>query len=1292
MADEISPPEERDPLGRALEVEPLTEPEARPLVDLSSVERDPNSLIMGEPRFVTQAQKDEAKRIAEESEISLPEAAELSWELDSSLHALARLDEKRWKDFQPDENFLLDVPQLRELMKDVPEEEHELLAGNLQWSQSADEAQWMVEQYKTELEKEQKLAGKGWAGVGIRLGVNVFDPGAIALSMASGPVAAGHKLTRLQRALRMAGVAGTENLALQQLVSSASQTNSADDALYAFFGGAIMGGAVGGLTKGLSRAETRALREASERMLDQLDRKALRDAGVPVSEELPPARATTRPDLEEVELGGKPDGEPVKTVRQHLEEDAEPHLNDLEVRAKAIDEQAASLARQLEPKEAALRVLQAVVRSGEARKVSKESDVTVRTVPKELSRAAMEKYSPEVRAMIDAHMVDEGRVNRKMMKELEHDVEVLKKEVTGLSRKAKTMAGIGRVRSAKAALKQAEEAKAAGVPDSDRSVGAAQVRLDELRQEFLKTEGMDRSLLDEIANAPETRFANYRWDIMSTVKSSKNPFVRWIGGRMAEDPVANVDNSALEIGATEIQRHLQMVMEARFYREATPAFNAWASEKKLGLLDKMKQRRAFFEEVGHAIREGGGQDANVNKAANVLRGIFADFLVQAKEARVAGFTDVNFNSNYLPRIGASDQIRRFDAIYGTGQVADKLIKRAIMEAQPDIDEAIAAKIANGYWNRFRKIAAGQGIADLNPRGLSLDNQTLIREILEEGNLPNDEIQTVLDALARVGKNQDAAGAPARAKTRMLLDEEFEADLRHGPVSDTPGQVDRVKFSDLLENNAERLFQQYTRQLSGYIALAKKFDRFLEPGEQFSKSTFDRAVKRAEQWAGDNGMDKTETAREIENLDFLWKAVTGAPLEADPMSTFSTVTRRIRDYNFIRVMGQVGFAQVAEFGNVLAMGGIRNVIRHLPEARAMFKRAADGRLEDPLARELEELFGTGTEWIRNVAVTRWDEMHYRLPSHTAAGKALDAGLDVGRRFTAVASGMVPVNTIMQRITLKAIAQKFVNHANGVALMSEKRLRSLGLDDAMMKRVVAELKKASVKDGKVLRLNTEKWADKEALDAFTYAGFRLARRIVQENDIGGMAKWMNTPTAKLLFQFRSFMLGAWTKQFLYNVAMKDLQTYMAWSMSMVFGGLAYTAQTHLNAFGREDRERFLRERLKPETLALAAFQRAGASTLLPLVGESVWRLGSDKPLFMGRSTQLPSDALLGNPTFALYDTANAALKGLVRAPLSGDYEYSKQDLRALWTLAPLQNMVGVTQIGNLLGQALPNKSTE
>jgi hypothetical protein len=280
--------------------------------------------------------------------------------------------------------------------------------------------------------------------------------------------------------------------------------------------------------------------------------------------------------------------------------------------------------------------------------------------------------------------------------------------------------------------------------------------------------------------APKTKYAKWRFDIMSRLKSSENPMVRWIGARMAEDPVANMTGEALEIGASEISALVHRLAEVAFYKAATPAYNKWLTANGHGLMAKLAKRREFFEEVTKAVRSGSKHaDENVEAAAEAMRNVFEQFGERARNARLEGFEDFTPNPKYMPRIHNSEAVTLHDTNFGTPQMR-KFIAGAIRSANANLSEDALEKLSRGYWNRVRRLAAGTDINNMGNR-VSLDNRELIREILQEGNLSKSEIEHVMTEVERtVGKDKEPK--LARAKSRQLLDEEFSAELTHGANS------------------------------------------------------------------------------------------------------------------------------------------------------------------------------------------------------------------------------------------------------------------------------------------------------------------------------------------------------------------------------------------------------------------------------------------------------------------------------------------------------------------------------
>ena len=273
---------------------------------------------------------------------------------------------------------------------------------------------------------------------------------------------------------------------------------------------------------------------------------------------------------------------------------------------------------------------------------------------------------------------------------------------------------------------------------------------------------------------------------------------------------------------------------------------------------------------------------------------------------------------------------------------------------------------------------------------------------------------------------------------------------------------------------------------------------------------------------------------------------------------------------------------------------------------------------------------------------------------------------------------------------------MNMAMGAKGFSKKRLATMGVDPDMAERIIAQmLEFVDTREGMlgraVKRLNIDEWTDDEAATAFINAIDRWSKKIIQENDIGQMSQWMTKPLGKALIQFRSFIVAAWTKQTLQGVNHRDWQTFVAWSTSIFFGGLSFTAQTYINSLGRDDQKEYLQERLNPAALGRSAFQRAGFATIVPGPVDSMVQAVGYEPVFaFGRTTGLASNAILGSPSLDLLDRTAPAGRGITAAVLNGGYSYSQQDWRVLTSITPFQNAMGICNFYNLIGQSLPRWS--
>lgn len=812
---------------------------------------------------------------------------------------------------------------------------------------------------------------------------------------------------------------------------------------------------------------------------------------------------------------------------------------------------------------------------------------------------------------------------------------------------------------------------------AEDTAGAAGVLGARPNQDIRQTDTFD------IEDANRTAFGKMRFDVVGRLKSSENPLVRQLGGLMAEDAVGNADNSVNAIGASEVSNILQATQGTRFYRKATPAFSRWAKRNNASFGDRFtgNARRKFFSDVSRAVRTGPTGDPDVDAVASEMRGIFKTFLDRAKAAGVKGFSDIDDNPNYLPRLLNMDNVRRMTTEYDHEQLI-QLLKGAIQREQVDLDDVAATAIARGYFSKVRKTGANM---ELNfGRIFSQDNKDLVEEILVDAGLDEEARLNITRRLEQT----DKSGRIDRAKRRTTFDEDYALKI---PNKET-GLVDTVRVTDFFEDDAEQLINSYMRQLSGHIGLAeqtgiKSRGEFASRLEDIRSESEARGID-----ANHRGGGKTATQKDTEALEWLYDALTGVPLEKDPNGVLSRVGRFARDWNFARLMNQVGFAQLAEIGNLMGQGGFRNMIRHMPAMRSMLKRMENGDLEDGLARELEAITGFGTDFIRNTTYTRYDEYGYGIGGGVL--NTVNQGLQHAKRATGVISGMMPINTVMHRMTTRVIAQNFMDAALGKGRkLTPNRLAALGIDEDTMTRIKAQLNKHSVtSNGTLKELNVDQWDDQDAADALVHGVSRLARKIIQENDIGNTHEWMSSTLGKVALQFRSFMLVAYNKQLLAGLHQRDWQTFASWSLSMLFGGLAYSGQTYINSFGRSDQSEYLQERLDPAEIGKAAFQRAAFASLIPAAVDSVWtRTIGDDPIFAyGRSTGLASDAIMGNPTVDLFNKIGNVTSGAIKAPLRDDYQWSQRDMRNMTSLMVLSNMLGIRNVMQAIQGSLPEQS--
>lgn len=822
--------------------------------------------------------------------------------------------------------------------------------------------------------------------------------------------------------------------------------------------------------------------------------------------------------------------------------------------------------------------------------------------------------------------------------------------------------------------REARAVETLAAPEDLRSAGAAQAAPETLIRPLREDQAPP-----EVLNAPKLSAGEsaIRFDLAARFGSSENPWIRWLGGKLVADPVGS-RGVVNEISAEEVAGFLRARAQTIFARDANAPLADWLSANNVPLGQRTGMTARFFEAVTAAVRAQDFSDPHIGRAAQGWVRAVQDVAQEAKRAGVKGFEDLDMRPDYVPRLFSHEKITKLVDQYGSGQI-ETLISRAISRAT-DIAEEAAKKIARGYLHRVRKVQAGLEAA---PQ-FALRDKDLLKQSMRDAGIPDKQVDEVLGSVD-FGTDTSKAGKVSRAKRRLSMDEETAIELKG-----RDGTVRAIALTDLFENDARLLLHNYSRQMSGHTALAKSLG-------VTSKADWDAVVRKAIAYAEDNlNMKKGALDADIKRLEFAYKAITGQPVEE--FTNLHKAARVIRDFNFMRTLNQAGFAQAADLGNIISQGGWRTILTHMPALRGMIKRVREtGALADDLAAELEAIVPLGTDGLRHAVPSRFDsgftdELEPVLTS--ALGQKLDVALHAGRKATAYISGLTPFTIIQQRMAAKAIAQNFVNTAfqSGGKKINLNRLKAMGLGDEMSERIFAQIRENVVTEhgaltGRKLKsLNFDRWDDLDARDAFSMALYRQGRRIVQENDIGSSAMFMHKEVGRVLIQFRSFMLNAYSKQLLHNFKIDGMQAFVPWAYGMVFGGLAYVLRQEANTLGLKDRQKILKERLALGKIATGAFNLSAMSSLIPAGVDTVWQFTGNEPVFShARTTGLGTSLLdpRGNPT-------GQTLTTLLNAPGMLQDGLTRGEARQMLSLLPYQNALGVKNVLDALVQDLPERN--
>lgn len=715
------------------------------------------------------------------------------------------------------------------------------------------------------------------------------------------------------------------------------------------------------------------------------------------------------------------------------------------------------------------------------------------------------------------------------------------------------------------------------------------------------------------------------------------------------------------------------IQQGRFMRDflktRKATFNEYMQEQGIGWTGRGPALRKFNEEVTRALRGIEVESAAVKKRAAEVRRLYTELGEMANNpggprgVRVKGAEDMMLE-NYVNRRWSAAKLDDMERRLGGRAGLQAYIARGIR----NMDEATALKVADHLIDVTRRSRSG----GLDLQALGRQGENLDFYLMREHGLDDSTAKSIANSIRRL-QGGDDAGRAGNLKHRLDVDEEM--------------------LEDLFENDIDVLFSGYANTMLGHIALARHgID---------SEASYRALVEEAAQDLYSKPLGSmpsaTDKARkhQIKNLEDAYDHLVGRPIGEDPNTVAATAGRWLRKIQYSRLMNMVGVAQLAELGVAASHLGLKTMLSNMPELFKLRRKLRNGDFKDELVEELSDLMGGWGDYrLLHKSAQRIEE--YGSPDgirQTLVNK-VDNTLDSMNQFTSDISGFNWINQVLHVFTMKSMAQTFVDAAvkGGKHVLSEARLRELGIDAEMMRKIKAEIMKEGgakrTATGRLKTLNLDKWEPKTR-DAFAVALRRWGNTIVQENEFGNLPAFMNTTTGKLLMQFKSFMAGAYVKQVLNNVKHRDRVTAAMFFNTTFAGALSYSVYALASAPGKKDPEKYLEERFSLENMALGAFQRSSISVFFPNIVDSIAPLFGVDPLFDQRTSGLSSNIVTGNPSYDfLYNGVGGSISGIAETIREG--ELDQDTARSLTKLLPYQNAIGIRNVLQLWYDQLPKDS--
>jgi len=610
---------------------------------------------------------------------------------------------------------------------------------------------------------------------------------------------------------------------------------------------------------------------------------------------------------------------------------------------------------------------------------------------------------------------------------------------------------------------------------------------------------------------------------------------------------------------------------------------------------------------------------------------------------------------------------------GRGEKAQRLMDRAKKLDPKKLDErveaisAIKRDIEQEFYGRWEVKRSGQGvdldIANAKPR-FNDYAQDVARQIFDH----------------YTGRSETAGTVP-----------DFAVPLATGPLKERTFNIPDQMIEPWLESDITRIAERYGRTMSAQIELTRRFgradmqDQFTRMSQQYRDlrervglaNTADEALEIMGQQPGTK--DAFDAWRRKEDINKITKERIVQFLTTDEQGAtddlkgvrdlilgrykmdqnqgdWATISRGLLAFNYIRAMGGAVIANLGDLYRGAMVHGLRRfmgdglgpLVSNLEGFRASVKEAQ-------LAGQV------GEKWLHQRLAT-----FAEIGDHYGKGNAVERLMENASRVASKWNGLQYFTDFSKSLASVMSQARMIDGV--MAGKDQKYLRFLGIDGFMEGRIKEQLSAHSrVIDG-VRVAETNRWTDEEAVRAYRAALSKDVDSITVERSVGDVPLFANTPTGRLLLQFRTFNMAA-NQRVLLRGLQEDQARFVGSMVALTSIGIAVSAMRSWR--GGEDRwEKFKQSANNPGYLIGEGLDMSGLFTIPFEISNTVEKLTqpsgfSFNPIktpmmaaFPGRSQQGQSTRFMSRDPLTAVLGPSAGLPMTAARALGGDFKSASQ----------------------------------